>query len=178
MKKDSPIYLGAFLAITAAIAGGALAFANNMTAPVIAANAEKEEKKSLLEMYPDASLDEFQVVDASAITAENNEVEGVYTYNSGDANIVIFKCSVPGYDGGTTFLVGINAEDTTVSAFKAISNGDTKGLGSQIMDAPFAESLIGKDAAGQLDTISGATITSTPVVEAINKCAVLAAEVE
>ena len=48
------VHLGLFLAIVSAVAGGALAFANQMTAPVIAANNEKQEKESLLAMYPDA----------------------------------------------------------------------------------------------------------------------------
>lgn len=175
MKKDSPAYLAIFLAVVAAIAGGALSFANSMTAPVIKSNDEKAEKASLLEMYPEASVDDFKVVDTADITPDNPEVEGVYTY---EGNIVIFKCTVAGYDGGTTFLVGINNDDGTISAFKAISNGDTKGIGSQIMDEPFAQSIIGKDAAGELDTISSATRTSQPVVDAINKCAELASEVE
>ena len=38
------VHLGLFLAIVSAVAGGALAFANQMTAPVIAANNEKQEK--------------------------------------------------------------------------------------------------------------------------------------
>ena len=49
------VHLGLFLAIVSAVAGGALAFANQMTAPVIAANNEKQEKESLLAMYPDAN---------------------------------------------------------------------------------------------------------------------------
>lgn len=60
MKKDSPAYLAIFLAVVAAIAGGALSFANSMTAPVIKSNDEKAEKASLLEMYPEASVDDCQ----------------------------------------------------------------------------------------------------------------------
>lgn len=37
-------YLALFLAVVSAIAGGALAFANQMTAPVIAENNERAEK--------------------------------------------------------------------------------------------------------------------------------------
>ena len=36
------VHLGLFLAIVSAVAGGALAFANQMTAPVIAENNERE----------------------------------------------------------------------------------------------------------------------------------------
>ena len=49
------VHLGLFLAIVSAVAGGALAFANQMTAPVIAENNERQEKESLLAMYPDAN---------------------------------------------------------------------------------------------------------------------------
>ena len=42
MKKI--LHLTVFLALIAALAGGALAFANNMTAPVIAANELAAEK--------------------------------------------------------------------------------------------------------------------------------------
>lgn len=174
MNKNSPVYLAIFLAITAALAGSALYAANSMTQPVILANAEKAEKASLLEMYPDASLDQFETVDAEAITADHPIVQNVYKYG----DIVIFKCVVSGYDKGTTFLVAINAADGTIDNFKAIENGDTKGIGSKIMDQSFADSLKGKDAAGELDTISGATYTSTPVVNAINECAALAAQVD
>ena len=86
--------------------------------------------------------------------------------------------SVSGYKDGTTFLVAINKDDLTVSAFKAISNGDTKGIGSKITESAFADSVVGKDAAGQIDTISGATVTSTPVVEGIHQAADIAAGLE
>lgn len=175
MKKDSPLYLALFLAIVSALAGGALAFANNLTAPVIAANAEKAEKASLLEMYPDTDLSAFETIGAEAITADHPEIESVYKYGS---DVVIFKCSVSGFEGGTVFLVAINANDGTIDNFKAISNGDTKGIGSKITDSSYAESLIGKDANGELDTISGATLTSTPVVDAIRVCAQAAAQID
>lgn len=175
MNKNSPIYLGCFLAITAAIAGGALYAANAATAPVIARNAENAEKQSLLEMYPDANLDEFVKVDGEAITADHPFVENIYKFGDQD---VIFKCSVSGYDQGTVFLVSINVPEDKIDSFKAISNGDTKGIGSRIMDQSYADSLIGKQASGELDTISGATYTSTPVVEAINECAQIAAQID
>lgn len=175
MNKNSPIYLACFLAITSGIAGGALYAANAATAPVIAQNAEKAEKQSLLAMYPSASLDDFQKVEAQAITADHPTIETVYKYGEND---VIFKCSVSGYDQGTVFLVSIDAKNGSIDRFKAISNGDTKGIGSRILDQEFADSLIGKQASGDLDTISGATYTSTPVIEAIHQCALIAQEID
>ena len=141
-------HLTVFLSVISAIAGGALAWANNMTAPVIAANNLKQEKESLQEMYPDASLNDFKQV---KLDTDSTTIQKVYTYE----DKVIFNMSVSGYKDGTTFL----------------SNGDTKGLGSQVLDKPFRKSLEGKKASGQLDTISGATISSSAVTAGINEAA-------
>ena len=124
------VHLGLFLAIVSAVAGGALAFANQMTAPVIAANNEKQEKES-------------------------------------------FNMSVSGYKEGTVFLVSIDKDSKKIDKYNAISNGDTKGLGSKVTEAPFKKSLEGKNATGELDTISGATVSSGPVVSGIHEAAKL-----
>lgn len=165
------VHLTLFLAIVSAIAGGALAFANQLTAPVIALNNERAEKQVLLEMYPSANVDDFKIMD---VTTDNPTVNKIYSYEDN----YIFNMSVSGYKDGTTFLVAINKDDLTVSGFKAISNGDTKGIGSKITESAFADSVVGKDAAGQIDTISGATVTSTPVVEGIHQAADIAAGLE
>ena len=69
MKKI--LHLTVFLALIAALAGGALAFANNMTAPVIAANELAAEKETLKEIYPDVSDDAFvKVKDNASKTIE------------------------------------------------------------------------------------------------------------
>ena len=153
-------HLGLFLAIVSAVAGGALAFANQMTAPVIAENNERQEKESLLAMYPDANSNDFKLVNK---TLDSKTVQNVY----------IFNMKVSGYKDGTVFLVSIDKDSKKIDKYNAISNGDTKGLGSQVTEAPFKKSLEGKDATGQLDTISGATVSSGPVVSGIHEAAKL-----
>lgn len=154
--------LGVFLAVVSAIAGGALAFANEMTAPVIAANNEKTEKAALLQMYPDASESDFEEVE---FKPESTTVQKVYKYN----DLFIFNMKVSGYKDGTTFLVSINSNDKTIDNFLAMSNGDTKGLGSKVLEDDFKSSLLHKSSEEELDTISGATVSSQPVVDAINE---------
>lgn len=154
--------LGVFLAVVSAIAGGALAFANEMTAPVIAANNEKTEKAALLQMYPDASESDFEEVE---FKPESTTVQKVYKYN----DLFIFNMKVSGYKDGTTFLVSINSNDKTIDNFLAMSNGDTKGLGSKVLEDDFKNSLLQKSSEEELDTISGATVSSQPVADAINE---------
>lgn len=154
--------LGVFLAVVSAIAGGALAFANEMTAPVIAANNEKTEKAALLQMYPDASESDFEEVE---LKSESTTVQKVYKYK----DLFIFNMKVSGYKDGTTFLVSINCDDKIIDNFLAMSNGDTKGLGSKVLEDDFRNSLLQKSSEEELDTISGATVSSQPVVDAINE---------
>ena len=124
------VHLGLFLAIVSAVAGGALAFANQMTAPVIAENNERQEKESLLAMYPDANSNDFKLVNK---TLDSKTVQKVYEYK----NVYIFNMSVSGYKDGTVFLVSIDKDSKKIDKYNAISNGDTKGLGSQVTEAPF-----------------------------------------
>ncbi len=172
--KNNILHLTLFLGLTAAIAGGALAYANSVTKPIIELNNEKAEKQTLLEMYPEADLADFTAVTDDDIISEHPDIQKIYQYQDG---IVIFQCSVSGYDKGTVFLVAINSADETIDNFKTISNGDTQGIGSRITSEEFRDSVVGKPADG-IDTLSGATITSTPVVEAIGECATLAGEVQ
>ena len=157
-------HLTIFLSIVSAVAGGALALANQMTAPVIAANNERLEKESLQKMYPEASESDFELVQ---LETENANIQKVYRYQ----NYLIFNMSVPGYKEGTTFLVSIDTTNQTIDDYYPLSNGDTKGLGSKVMEPDFEKQLEGKSAASQLDTISGATITSQAVTQGINEAA-------
>lgn len=169
MKKI--IHLTIFLALIAAIAGSLLAFSNKLTAPVIAKNELAAEKASLKMIYPDVSDKDFVLVkqDASKTIKKIYEVKG---------KGYIFKMQVPGYKDGTVFLVALK-KDGTVSNYVAISNGDTQGLGTKVTEKPFRDSLIGEKATSNEilnDTISGATITSKPVIQGIQEAAKYQAE--
>lgn len=166
MKKI--IHLTLFLAIVSVIAGGALAFANQVTLPIITANKEATEKQSLLELYPGSSVEDFTAVD---YTGDSTTIQKVYEYKGED---LVFSMSVSGYSEGTTFLVSIDSDGKIVN-YKGMSNGDTKGLGSRVLDdETFINGLIGHDASGKLDTISGATYSSQPVVDGIAEAAKVA----
>ena len=85
---------------------------------------------------------------------------------------------VSGYKDGTTFLVSINRNDKVIDNFLAMSNGDTKGLGSKVLEDDFKQSLLNKSSDSELDTISGATVSSEPIVVAINEASGYVDELE
>ena len=170
MKKI--LHLTLFLALISGIAGIALGFANDMTAPVIEANNLKAEAETLKVIYPDVPVDQFAIEaeDVSKTIQKVFKVEG---------KGYIYKMQVSGYKEGTTFLVALN-NDGTVYDYVAISNGDTQGLGTKVTEDAFRQTLKGKNAAnGNIlsDTISGATVSSKPVVEGIAEAAKYQVEV-
>lgn len=161
MKKV--IHLTIFLAIVAALAGAALGFANHMTAPVIAKNDQLAETQTLHKIYKDAS---FELVDQNV----SKTIQKIFKVKGKG---YIFKLKVRGYKDGTTFLVALNP-DGTVHDYLAISNGDTQDIGTKVTGEPFRKTLLGANALnGDVlnDTISGATISSKPVVEGIAEAA-------
>ena len=164
MKKI--IHLTVFLALVAAIAGGALGLANSLTAPIIEENELAAEKETLQQIYPEVAEDAFGIVE----TDVSSTIEKIFSVEDKG---YVFKMNVPGYQDGTSFLVALN-EDGTVYDYIAISNGDTQGLGTKVTEESFRETLIGKDATGEdilNDTISGATVSSKPVLEGIREAA-------
>lgn len=158
MKKI--IHLTVFLALIAALAGGALAFANSLTAPIIQANELAAEKDTLKVLFPDVADEAFVPVDVKG----SSEIEKIFKV---DGEGYIFKLKVSGYKEGTTFMVALDDEGV-ITNYTVISNGDTSGIGDRVKDDSFKNGMIGKSATDELDTISGATVSSTPVVNGIH----------
>lgn len=166
MKKI--IHLTVFLALIAALAGAALGYANSLTAPVIAANDLAAEKDTLTKIYPDGVFEQLD----SGISKTLEKVFKV------EGKGYIFKMKVAGYKDGTSFLVALDA-DGKVADYVAISNGDTQGIGTKVTEDAFRTTLKGKDATSDEilnDTITGATITSKPVIAGIQEAAKYQAE--
>ena len=164
MKKI--LHLTIFLALVAAIAGAALGLANSLTAPVIANNELKAEKENLVAIYPDVPDSAFSQVEKDV----SDTIEKIFKV---EGKGYVFKMKVSGYKDGTSFLVALDDKGTVID-YVAISNGDTQGLGTKVTEEPFRESLKGKDATSDEilnDTISGATVSSRPVVEGIQEAA-------
>lgn len=158
MKKV--LHLTFFLALVAAIAGGALAFANSLTAPIVAANALAAEKENLKLIFPDAADSDFEEVNVK----DSETIEKIFKVNGQGT---VFKLQVKGYKEGTSFMVALD-DDGKILDYVVISNGDTQGIGTKVADDSFRKALIDKNAeTDTLDTIAGATVSSQPVVEGI-----------
>lgn len=162
------LHLMVFLALVATIAGGALATANAITQPIIQANALAAEKENLQKIFPNVDDSAFEEVEVK----QSQTIEKIFKVK-GEGTI--FKLKVSGYKEGTTFMVAFDNSGTIIN-YVVLSNGDTQGIGSKVGDEAFKNSLINKKGDGKLDTISGATISSRPVIEGIKEAATYFAE--
>ena len=92
--------------------------------------------------------------------------------------IAMKSFSNKGYGGRLDVLVSFLL-DGTIGNFKVIHHQETPGLGSKVNDESFKKGIIGKNPTsenfkvkqdgGEIDAITGATITSRALIEAIQK---------
>ncbi len=152
--------MGLFLAIVAALAGGALAAVNQVTAPIIAENAIASERANLEMIFP--NTDEFLIIED--FEDETGLVQGVY---EAVGHGMAYKVQVTGYANPILFMVGIS-NDAEIIGFAVLELNDTPGIGDRIENPEFTDNVIGKSTTDGLPVLSGATVTSAAVVKGIN----------
>lgn len=150
-----------------------LAVTYEITRPRIEAQLKKEENDALKAIMP--SADSF---------AEKS-TDGIEYFEARKAGELVGYCvrvSGPGYNGYIRMLVGIDRSGT-IKGMDVLEHYETPGLGSKIKetrhgekDPWFLKQFVGKQAATvtvnrDIDAITGATISSKAVTDAINKTA-------
>lgn len=154
------IYLSIFLALIATLAGAGLGFANSITEPIIKANAAKAEAENLKKIFVNTT--DFAAVDLNV--DKDSPIVGIYeAKGSGYA----YKVTVNGYKAPITFLIGIG-NDAKFVGYEVLEIEDTAGIGTKVKEDDFIKTFVDKDVDTKIDTIGGATISSTAVVNGIN----------
>ncbi len=99
---------------------------------------------------------------------EQPAADGIVSWSKADEGIVV-TVSEKGFGGDIEVTVGIY-NDGTIAGIVIDAPNETAGLGERVMsDASFGESFIGKSAPVSVDTLAGATISSTAVITAVNR---------
>lgn len=156
MKKI--LHLTVFLAVISAIAGGALAAVNGLTAPIIAEQAMAGEMAGLQAIFPG---DDFE---KGTIDGTPSYIQDIYEGSNGK----VYKVSVQGFKDKVIYLIGID-NSGNFAGFSVQQNNDTQGFGTRVGDAEFTDTFVGKGIDTKVDTLGGATITSTAVVKGIDE---------
>ena len=151
------------LGVICVIITGALAFANDVTAPIIESAIRAAQEQARKELVPDAVS--FEQVEGISV----DHVSEVYISDNGCA---VITASAKGYGGPVVVMVAFTSEGT-IRQIKVTQQTETQGLGSKIVTDPdFQTSFSGLAAQyvelTDVDAISGATRSSKAVTAAVN----------
>lgn len=155
----------------------------SITKGPIAEQEEKAAAEARLAAFPEAA-DFNKIIDkenADDIPEEYGIIKSVYEAVDGSGNVIgtVFGITTKGYSPGLNMTVGINA-DGTVKAVIMGDNGETQGIGKEAAKPAFYGQFLGKSIerpfnvvrsspqGNDIQSISGATITSKAFVSAVN----------
>ncbi|HAJ95067.1 MAG TPA: hypothetical protein DCP02_02425 [Actinobacteria bacterium] len=161
--KSNGSYPIVFLTLIVLISVSLLLYINTFTSEIVEAQNQAKIKAALEQIFPE--LTGFEENEGISIIYEGDNIVG-YT----------FETSRNGYSGAINILVGIN-KDYTIRNVAILSHTETPGLGSKITEEAFTGQFIGLDTGGialskdggNIDAITGATISSRAVTEAIQE---------
>lgn len=190
--KDAMI-LFAITLISGVLLGGVY----EMTASVIAAKQEAENLKTYQSVYMDAAgFKANEELTEKALAADLSAYDKVTVseiMNATDAsgNVIghlVISTSKAGYGGAVTLSVGVTNEGE-ITGIGFIEINETPGLGMKAQDDEFKGQFIGKSAPqlnlvkgggasgdDEINAISGATVTSNAVTNAVNAALKLVSE--
>ena len=163
------VRLAATLLIITAVVAAALAGVNAVTAPVIAQLKADKLQQAINEVLPGGG-------EAVEFTDNSGWVSAVYQSETGYA---VEVTPTTGFNGAITMMVGIDTQGN-VLGISVVSQTETAGLGAvcaakteagQTFRAGFeglsVQVAVDKDG-GEVDSITGATITSRAVCDGVN----------
>ena len=182
MIKDAII-----LFVITLIAGLALGYVYHITKEPIMIAKQSAKEAAYKEVYKDAkrfeeltvkSLDEIGFADAGFNGITIDEVLKATNDNGEGIGYVILVTTNAGYGGDISFSLGITNEGI-INGISILSISETAGLGMRadevlkpqfdsVKAETFTVTKVGKTADNQIDAISGATITSNAVTNAVN----------
>ena len=179
-KKESLgaelLKLGAVLTIICLVVAGIVAYVYESTKEQIKIN-NMINKAQLAIVSPECD----SIEDVTAEYPVDDTIFEVYKALKGTDTVgYIYKTRVTGYKPDLTTLIGLNNEGNVVAAI-VTSHAETGGLGANVVNQPFIGQFAGKNtekefkvvktapaAENEIQAVSGATISSTAVVLAVN----------
>ena len=165
------------LLLIAGVSSFLLAFVNDVTAPIITEREAAERAEAMAAVLPAAAT--FSEEKTVSLTVDGEDEEIVYYEGLDSTGALIgyvFTASGAGYGGDVAVMTGVDM-DGVVTNIEITSINETPGLGMRAQEESFLSQYIGKSgsltvsktAAGdEIQALTGATITSTAVTDAVN----------
>jgi electron transport complex protein RnfG len=157
------IRYGFILALICSIASGLLASVNSLTKPKILEQERTREEDSLREVFSEGVY--FEPL------KQGEEVVYYKVYDKDDKFMgLAFKAAQKGYSSTIETMVGMT-KDGVITNIKIINQNETPGLGNRITEPSFLQRFSKRNIQNlnEVEAITGATISSRAVIEAVNK---------
>ena len=166
MKKQAWL----ILCIIAFVAGLALAATNMVTAGPIEEQRVKAIQAARVAVFPTA--DDFREMAMEEDTVLDDMLEAI---SGSDIIGYVLQITVSGYGGPIEIIMGVDTQGMITGLSVGGSKfAETAGLGTQVKEPAFTDQFVGLSETptlnGNVDTISGATISSSAVINGVIKC--------
>ncbi len=164
--------LAVILLIITAVVAGLLGLVNMLTADKIAENTAKKAKDAMQTVLPSASYEKLEVTKEGISEAYKAE------------NGYVVRLNAMGFGGAIDMMVGVDLSGT-VTGVSVISHSETASLGAECTREDWRGQFAGatgnlqvtKDG-GTIDALTGATVTSRAVTDAVNRAVEFVKEVQ
>lgn len=148
------------LFLICAVTAGVVAGVNALTVDKINENLEAEIRGSIENMFGEG-------VAYTTLTDIPAGAEAIYEITSDGEKFYCVNLNSSGFGGDITMLVSIDLKAYIVGV-SVVSHSETPGLGSRAAESSFLDLFKGKTLSDNVDSISGATISSTAVKAGIS----------
>lgn len=166
------------LTVLSSLSGGLLAALKNNTQDRIDSQVLKFVQGPAIEnILEDAAND--PVSDRFSLTADEEEKDFFVGVYDGTPKAVAFETSASGYGGNMGVMVAFNVETDEVMGVSVTTHNETPGIGATVeTDTNFKDQFAGlpadaapsvKDDGGDINAMSGATVTSRAVCKAVRR---------
>ena len=168
-KNAGPVRLAVTLVIICAIVSLILGFVNHITEDSIEASRAARTADAMAEVF------EAEYYEPVESFTQDGAVKALYRAYSGGVLLGwIAEASPSGFGGAIDMVVGADASGT-VTGVSIVSMSETSGLGANARKDSFRSQFIGKSGTlalrkkgGEIDALTGATVTSTAVTSGVN----------
>ena len=175
------------LTVISLVVAALLGLVDNVTADKIAAIDAENTRIAMSAVAPEGSEfgDKLDITDdmTAAAASQGGKLVELYPMTTAGAdNGYVMKISASGSQGSIVMMVGVDA-DKAITGISVVSHSETSGIGTKVTvdnaplpsGVPVLDQFIGKTAAdqplkvgGNVDAISGATVSSKGVTNGVN----------
>jgi Na+-translocating ferredoxin:NAD+ oxidoreductase subunit G len=177
------------LGLVAGAAGLALSAVHRVTSPVIEKRILEEKIKPTLDrFFGELNVENDYIADRTVLELGKDHMGRKIRLTvfkgkkGGEVVAAALQTSASGYGGDIDVLTAFDLAEEKILGVKTLSQKETKGLGTRVADDdnPFIEQFQGMGYAqgvaltaegGQVDALSGSTITSAAFASAVDKAA-------